>query len=76
MKITEGLVAFVTGGASGLGEAAVRDLHQKGATVIIADMNTERLDMLKNELKTRVLTIKCDVTKETDVKDAIEKTVS
>ena len=39
-------------------------------------MNTERLDMLKNELKTRVLTIKCDVTKETDVKDAIEKTVS
>ena len=27
MKITEGLVAFVTGGASGLGEAAVRNLH-------------------------------------------------
>jgi 3-hydroxyacyl-CoA dehydrogenase/3-hydroxy-2-methylbutyryl-CoA dehydrogenase len=39
-------------------------------------MNTERLEMLKNELKTRVLTLKCDVTKEDDVKDAIEKTVA
>ena len=76
MKITEGLVAFVTGGASGLGEAAVRSLHSQGATVVIADMNTERLDMLKNELKTRVLTLKCDVTKEEEVKNAIEKTVA
>jgi NAD(P)-dependent dehydrogenase (short-subunit alcohol dehydrogenase family) len=39
-------------------------------------MNTERLDMLKNELKTRVLCLKCDVTKEDDVKNAIEKTVA
>jgi NAD(P)-dependent dehydrogenase (short-subunit alcohol dehydrogenase family) len=39
-------------------------------------MNTERLDMLKSELKTRVLTLKCDVTKEDDVKNAIEKTVA
>ena len=35
MKITEGLVAFVTGGASRLGEAAVRDLHKKRATVVL-----------------------------------------
>ena len=76
MKITEGLVAFVTGGASGLGEAAVRRLHSQGATVVIADMNTERLDILKNELKTRVLTLLCDVSKESDVKDAIDKTVA
>jgi 3-hydroxyacyl-CoA dehydrogenase/3-hydroxy-2-methylbutyryl-CoA dehydrogenase len=76
MKITEGTIIFVTGGASGLGEAAVRSLHQQGATLVIADMNTERMEMLKNDLKDRVLVIKCDVTKEDDVKSAIEKTVA
>ena len=53
----------MTGGASGLGEAAVRMFHAKGASVVIADMNTERLDLLVKELKERVLTVKCDVTK-------------
>ena len=41
MKITEGLVVFVTGGASGLGEATVFELHSKGATVAVADLNVE-----------------------------------
>ena len=63
MRIQEGVVVFVTGGASGLGEAAVRMFHAKGASVAIADMNTERLELLTKELKDRVLTIKCDVTK-------------
>ena len=63
MRIQEGVVVFVTGGASGLGEAAVRMFHAKGASVVIADMNTERLDLLVKELKDRVLTVKCDVTK-------------
>jgi NADP-dependent 3-hydroxy acid dehydrogenase YdfG len=72
MRITEGLVVFVTGGASGLGEATVRYLHSKGASVAVADMNTERLDLIKKELKDRVLTIKCDVTNEKDVGDAVD----
>jgi NAD(P)-dependent dehydrogenase (short-subunit alcohol dehydrogenase family) len=75
MKITAGLVVFVTGGASGLGEAAVRMLHAKGASVAVADMNDERLALLQSELKERYLSIKCDVTKEEDVKNAIDKTV-
>ncbi len=76
MKITKDLVFFITGGASGLGESAVRELHAHGARVAIADMNEERLQMLKNELKERVIVMKCDVTKEEDVKAAIEKTVA
>ena len=75
MKITPDLVFFVTGGASGLGEATVRQLHASGARVSIADMNTERMDMIKGELKDRILTFKCDVTNEEDVKNAIEGTV-
>lgn len=76
MKITKDLVFFITGGASGLGESAVRELHAHGARVAIADMNEERLQMLKNELKERVIVMKCDVTKEEEVKAAIEKTVA
>lgn len=76
MRITEGLIVFVTGGASGLGEATVRMLHAKGASVAVADMNEERLALLQTELKDKYLAIKCDVTKELDVKNAVEQTVA
>lgn len=35
----EGKVAFVTGGASGLGEAAARRFSSEGAKVVVADIN-------------------------------------
>jgi NAD(P)-dependent dehydrogenase (short-subunit alcohol dehydrogenase family) len=76
MKITAGMVVFVTGGASGLGEATVRDLHAKGASVSIADLNQERMEMIRDELKERVIISKCDVTKENEVKDAIDLTIA
>ena len=38
----KGCVAVVTGGASGLGEACVRDLARLGAKVCIMDINAER----------------------------------
>ena len=62
MKITGDMVFFSTGGASGLGEATVRRIHAAGAKVSIADMNTERMQMLVNELKERIITFECDVT--------------
>ena len=34
-------VALVTGGASGLGEATVREIVSKGGKVAIADLNEE-----------------------------------
>ena len=74
MKITSDIIFFITGGASGLGEATVRQLHAAGAKVSIADMNTERMEMLKTELKERIISFKCDVTNEEDVKNAIEGT--
>lgn len=42
MKVSlEGRIAVVTGGASGIGEACVRNLASQGAKVVIADLNEE-----------------------------------
>jgi 3-hydroxyacyl-CoA dehydrogenase / 3-hydroxy-2-methylbutyryl-CoA dehydrogenase len=71
MKITPNMVFFITGGASGLGEQTVRLIHSKGAKVAIADWNEDNMNKLKSELKERIATFVCDVTKEEDVKKAI-----
>ena len=76
MRIGKGLVVFVTGGASGLGEATVRRMHAAGCSVVVADMNSDRMELIIKELGVdRVLTVKCDVTKEADVEAAIKATV-
>ena len=38
MKI-DGAVAVVTGGASGLGNATARALHERGAQVVLLDLS-------------------------------------
>ena len=40
--LVEGKVALVTGGASGIGEAAARLFATEGATVVVADLDAER----------------------------------
>jgi NAD(P)-dependent dehydrogenase (short-subunit alcohol dehydrogenase family) len=45
-----GKTAVITGGASGLGEAAARHLYSLGANIVIADLNDERGQQLKSEL--------------------------
>jgi NAD(P)-dependent dehydrogenase (short-subunit alcohol dehydrogenase family) len=46
----EGQVAIVTGGASGLGEAAARALADAGVKVTIFDLNSERGEMVAAEI--------------------------
>ena len=41
MKRFEGKVAYVTGGASGLGAATAKRLAEEGAAVVVADVNEE-----------------------------------
>ena len=43
--------AIVTGGASGLGEATARLLADRGAKVVVADMNDDRGQALAGEIK-------------------------
>lgn len=69
-------VAIVTGGASGLGEATVRNLIAHGAKVAILDLNVDRGKNLMNELgKDHVIFDKTDVTSESQVKEVIARTL-
>ncbi len=45
-----GKVAIVTGGASGIGEATVRRLHDEGAIVVVADIRLDATDALVADL--------------------------
>lgn len=72
MKLGPEIVVFVTGGASGLGEAAVRYLLSKGCKVAIADQNEDRIEELVKELGgVNIAGFSCDVTEEEDVKNAV-----
>jgi 3-hydroxyacyl-CoA dehydrogenase/3-hydroxy-2-methylbutyryl-CoA dehydrogenase len=62
--------ALVAGGASGLGEATVRALHERGAIVTIADVNTEKGEALASELA-HASFVRCDVTDEKEVMTAL-----
>ncbi|MCX4750088.1 3-hydroxyacyl-CoA dehydrogenase [Kitasatospora sp. NBC_01287] len=67
----EGSVALVTGGASGLGLAAVRELRDQGAFVVILGRSSRGKEVA-DELGERVLFSAGDVTSQDDVSAAIE----
>jgi 3-hydroxyacyl-CoA dehydrogenase / 3-hydroxy-2-methylbutyryl-CoA dehydrogenase len=69
----DGHAAIVAGGASGLGEATVRALHERGADVTIADVNTEKGEALTSELGGRAAFAPCDVTDEDQVSAAVQQ---
>jgi NAD(P)-dependent dehydrogenase (short-subunit alcohol dehydrogenase family) len=58
----EGTSALVAGGASGLGEATARALVSAGASVTIADLNSERGEALAAELGDAAGFVETDVT--------------
>lgn len=75
MKL-EGLVALVTGGSSGLGEASVIALVEAGCKVMIGDMNEEGAKALIAKFgKDKVAFVKTDVSDEQACNDLVEQTV-
>jgi NAD(P)-dependent dehydrogenase (short-subunit alcohol dehydrogenase family) len=73
MQMT-GSSALVVGGASGLGEATVRALHERGAIVTIADVNAEKGAALSDELGLQF--VACDVREEGQVEAAVQQAAS
>jgi len=69
MKLN-GAAAIVSGGASGLGEAVVREFAARGAAVVIADLNEERGKALAAE--TGSIFVRTDVTDEESVQAAVD----
>ena len=75
-KPLDGQVAFITGGAGGIGKATARRLLNEGACVMLADIDTEAMVSAKQELSAEysqdvVNTVLCDVTSETSVTAAM-----
>lgn len=78
MEQVAGKVAFITGGASGLGLAMARSLSGAGMKVVIADIEDSALAAVDEEFadsNTDVLTIKTDVTDRQSMADAANKTI-
>ncbi|WP_280949451.1 bifunctional aldolase/short-chain dehydrogenase [Halalkalibacter urbisdiaboli] len=72
-------VAFITGGAGGIGSATARRLVDEGAHVVLADLNLEGAEKVAAEINDeygegRALAVKMDVTKEDMVQAAYAKT--
>ncbi|GAA0990280.1 SDR family NAD(P)-dependent oxidoreductase [Subtercola frigoramans] len=64
----EGLVAAVTGGASGLGTAIARELSSRGATVYCLDLTIERVEL-------PLVGIVCDIGSSSSVEAAIDEVI-
>lgn len=73
-------VAWISGGASGMGEATARLFVREGARVAIADVNVARArelaDQLNRDGSERALAMECDVASEEDVQRSIDETVA
>ena len=65
-----GASAIVTGGASGIGAASVRQLAAKGAKVVVADLNAEKGEALAKEIGGMFVSV--DVTKTDQVQAAVD----
>lgn len=72
-KFLEGKGVLITGGASGFGRGFAFAYAQRGADLILVDINEELLEetskKVENETSQRVVPILCDVTKSDQVQD-------
>lgn len=73
----DGKVAIVTGGASGIGEAAARLFASSGATVVIADVQDALGEAVAASVGSdRCTYARCDVTEEAQVEETVARVVA
>src|ERR1700758_3263086 len=78
-KSFENKVALVTGGTSGIGEAAALALAKAGAKVVVAGRRENEGRAVVNAIEKnggKALFVKTDVSREADVKALVDKTVA
>ncbi len=75
MAKLDGKVAVITGAADGIGEASARLFVHEGARVVMADIDDEKGRAVAKELGKSVVYLHTDVTREADIKAAIDLAV-
>ncbi|AEI49022.1 SDR family NAD(P)-dependent oxidoreductase [Runella slithyformis] len=76
MAVLTDKVIFLTGGASGIGKACAEAYAKAGARVLVMDKEEVLLNQLLGRLGNEHAGVAGDVQKETDVRSAIEQTIS
>lgn len=72
----ENKVVLITGGAGGIGQASAKEFLNKGAKVVLVDLNEEALLNAKNNLgNENIHTITADVTDEENVEKYVQEAV-
>jgi len=74
MKRLSGKVAVITGGNSGIGKSIAQKYYEEGAKVVVFGRNKEKLQEVKSEISSDILTVSGDVTNTADLKNLFEKT--
>ncbi|KAK7851736.1 short-chain dehydrogenase reductase 2a [Quercus suber] len=70
------MIAIITGGASGIGEATVRLFVKHGARVVIADIKDESSLILAKSLSPLATYVHCNISIEEDIENLINSTIS
>ncbi len=68
-------IALVTGGGQGIGLATARQLHAKGACVVVLDLNEEKIAEINAPGHVDFIGIACDVTDSEALRTAFRSTV-
>lgn len=72
--MTEGRVAIVTGGASGIGRAVAQRLAGDGCRVVVVDLNAAQADAVADAIGG--LAIQADLSQRADCRRAVDETVA
>ena len=71
----QGSVAVITGGTSGIGEATAEVFVAQGAQVVLTGRSEEKGELLASRLWRSAIYVPADVTKEEDIKLAIDQAI-
>lgn len=75
----EGKTVLITGASVGIGYAAALKFAQGGANLVLFDINTDKLQSVKDKLleyTSNIMIFGCDVSNASDVNSAISEAIS